>query len=593
VWGRLLSVPDDSNLTVGLRNPIQDPLWLLARQFHTREFQAQDGGVPVSASVQLERLPVQKIGKLGGALQAYDPQVKPLEFEFEGERPEQDLFLCMRLQGHFMDAFTSPDFTDAAKETMRSNLVAAHPFAPTADATPSEFNRTLGYQADSGLSKLFDAGLASVADCEDILRRFIATSSYATTLANEIFPSAANALQKQKVLDGLNSMLQRHPYPEELHRSASLGWNAKNMEYEFSLQAGNTASGTRMDLEALNAGRSHLDWFSFNIRNVAQEQPIGSENPFEIPEVVPAQLYFTGMPSPRWWELEERVINLYDMEILKSNLSAIITRQAVYNFSMDWFLFPVTMASGQLIRVSELHVKDHFGRTFSIKPSLQNPYNTRWTGYQNSVDKSSTYAPESPWLFLTPTVQFFQQSALVEKISFMPDEIANMTWGVELVIPSLLGGGKSGSELADAVKKRLSDQHPDTPTGDVSPLEYRLGTNTPENWVPFLPEKKDHELLLRRGVALRDIPGLALENLPITPRSLLLRQVPLPSDAGVTPMRVSQTAIAPEGTIVSAQYKRCRWYNGETYVWLSRKTSFGKISASSGLTFDNLKRNKT
>ena len=46
------------------------------------------------------------------------------------------------------------------------------------------------------------------------------------------------------------------------------------------------------------------------------------------------------------------------------------------------------------------------------------------------------------------------------------------------------------------------------------------------------------------------------------------------------------------GTFVTSHNRRTRWVTGKTFVWLSRRTSYGKVAASSGLAFDTLIRNK-
>ena len=46
---RLEPDPLRPDVTVGATAPLHDPLWLLARQWQTGEFAAQDGGTPVVA----------------------------------------------------------------------------------------------------------------------------------------------------------------------------------------------------------------------------------------------------------------------------------------------------------------------------------------------------------------------------------------------------------------------------------------------------------------------------------------------------------------------------------------------------------------
>ncbi|MGN6566781.1 MAG: hypothetical protein ACTHJ0_02450, partial [Flavipsychrobacter sp.] len=55
-----------------------------------------------------------------------------------------------------------------------------------------------------------------------------------------------------------------------------------------------------------------------------------------------------------------------------------------------------------------------------------------------------------------------------------------------------------------------------------------------------------------------------------------------------TPYYIDQDAVSNSGFIVTSTYKRTRWYDGSTYVWLGRKKQTGRGEANSGLEFDML-----
>ena len=54
---RLEPDPLRPDVTVGATAPLHDPLWLLARQWQTGEFAAQDGGTPVVARWRISSAP--------------------------------------------------------------------------------------------------------------------------------------------------------------------------------------------------------------------------------------------------------------------------------------------------------------------------------------------------------------------------------------------------------------------------------------------------------------------------------------------------------------------------------------------------------
>ncbi len=51
-------------------------------------------------------------------------------------------------------------------------------------------------------------------------------------------------------------------------------------------------------------------------------------------------------------------------------------------------------------------------------------------------------------LLLLPTVPKVQESRPLEEVALIRDEMANMVWGIERIIPLPTGWGKSGPEAA-------------------------------------------------------------------------------------------------------------------------------------------------
>src|SRR6266545_4987546 len=59
-WTRLEPFSRREDIDLGLQARTHDPLWLLARQWQTAEFQGEDAGTPVQARLLVEREPVQR-----------------------------------------------------------------------------------------------------------------------------------------------------------------------------------------------------------------------------------------------------------------------------------------------------------------------------------------------------------------------------------------------------------------------------------------------------------------------------------------------------------------------------------------------------
>jgi hypothetical protein len=105
-----------------------------------------------------------------------------------------------------------------------------------------------------------------------------------------------------------------------------------------------------------------------------------------------------------------------------------------------------------------------------------------------------------------------------------------------------------------------------------------LGTEVPENWVPFLPEHLPGaiaDIRLRRG----EMPPSG--GAPPRRRGELLDEMP-------APFYIAEEEIPDSGTSVTRRMQRARWYDGRTYLWMGRSRETGRGAASSGLSFDQI-----
>ena len=104
-WTRLEPYTRLDDIEVGLQAQLADPLWMLARQWQSGEFQAEDSGTPVQARLRLERTQLARVhlGPLTSdaiqTSQAYQSDI-PLEALVEREPvqlaadPRRDLRLA-------------------------------------------------------------------------------------------------------------------------------------------------------------------------------------------------------------------------------------------------------------------------------------------------------------------------------------------------------------------------------------------------------------------------------------------------------------------------------------------------------------------
>jgi hypothetical protein len=172
----------------------------------------------------------------------------------------------------------------------------------------------------------------------------------------------------------------------------------------------------------------------------------------------------------------------------------------------------------------------------------------------------------SQQVFYLPAVTGAVQSAdPLERIYFMRDEMANLMWAIEDVVPAETGGGRK-------IVSTLPEPVPENP--DPTTWQYTLGTTVPEHWIPFVAVHKpgsDTEIRLQRG----RIPNAK------PPQSLLLTES--------RPVQFIEPQEVPRsGVIVERALQRVRWLNGKTYLWVGRRKMTGRGEGSSGLEFDTL-----
>lgn len=172
-------------------------------------------------------------------------------------------------------------------------------------------------------------------------------------------------------------------------------------------------------------------------------------------------------------------------------------------------------------------------------------------------------------------------------MNFVRDEMSNMVWAVEQTIPDGLGGGTDGYQAGNHLKSYLTSlANPVVAPVMVNQAKhrYQLMTSTPENWIPFVPKatanpQASRTVMLERASLPRELNGLTRS--VIKPRTELVGG---PS----TPYLLHQEEVSRSGVMIQTNYQRARWYNGETYVWKSRKKTMGRGDANSGLVFDQL-----
>jgi hypothetical protein len=294
------------------------------------------------------------------------------------------------------------------------------------------------------------------------------------------------------------------------------------------------------------------------------------------------------MPNVRWWEFEDRKTDFGSLESSTTDLATLILAEFGLVYGNDWSVVPYRMRVGVLSEILGIVVTDVFGVRTLIRPAVNSldGEQDHWGMFYlkdrqgNSIDSR---------LFLPPVLGKSQEGAPVEKVILARDEMFNMVWGIEQVIPSSVQGGIDGYEAATALQRYFMGQSPPPNVARIdtgAAIEYRLGSRVSENWIPFIPVHapgSNREILLQRAAMPRLIPGAPT---PVEPRGAILR-------AGLdeTPPQayfIHEEEVPRAGVIVTRTYQRARWWDGRIYTWLGRRKQTGRGQGSSGMEFDQI-----
>ena len=163
---------------------------------------------------------------------------------------------------------------------------------------------------------------------------------------------------------------------------------------------------------------------------------------------------------------------------------------------------------------------------------------------------------------------------VVEEVRFLRDEMANLVWGVEQIVTDADGTRRDlvGRIRSSAVCPALRVP----PNADVA---YRLMTDVPEHWVPFIPVHLPGssrqvglvEAVLPRPDSLGDLEVSS-------PRSSVLQEL-----AGRV---IPEEEVPSSGVVVRRRWFLARSADGGRHAWAARSVSVGRGEGASGLRFD-------
>ncbi len=575
MWNRLEGRPRTHHFDEALKAEVRDALWMLTKQWQTGEFRAEDAGSPVTAKIHVQSSRLSKYKAGNGDFQELEVDI-PLEGKVEQKkipfhRNVSKLNIDIRLQmGQYWLRLLKKHGLDFGKKYIKKYSFVV----------PPKSRETDYIYAQKDIIQCLKAVSGRCLDGYSLYEKIVQSGS-----ASDGITSHDPAKTK---LDNLGSDFRK--WFEKLYLQPSTesnnAWLPDRLEYQFKCALDGEKKEYVVSAEEYYNG--HLDWYAFDLQE-NENSVKGSTIQKFTDSFIPSHVAFEGMPDTRWWKFEDNKTSFGDIKPSTTDISKLLLIEFGLVFANDWFLIPFTLPIGSLTKVRGLTVTNNFGETFWIESAEQaNAVKFEWSLFKLHADKFSEA------LFLAPTATKVHEAESVEEVLLIRDEMSNMVWGIEKIVPTLFGYGANGDEYALQIRRYHESMIKDVKVPSDIPyaaqISYLAMTTVPENWIPFIPvhiKNHNRQVQLQRASMLRIIDGDPLAPIKIKPMTSILREglenKPLP-----LPYYIHEEEVQRTGTKIIQSFQRTRWTNGEIFVWLGMKKKTGRGEGSSGLAFDQI-----
>lgn len=566
----------DNTLRPMLKGQIHDALWMLTQQWRMGEFIAEDAGTPVEVRFKMQTSQVDVFKSRIGIESEYNNSI-PLETQVERLPIPFTIGISMLMSRKLLKLLNRHTPTNT-----HSYFIQNYPLNPDeyclSNSTDAEIVNSLS-------SRLFD-GAGVYQDLKG-----------GTLTAAAIVPPGEETAYSDNVLTAFITWFES---TYSIPSAGQNNWSTEQLEYKATIATTGGNTGQKIVLEAPEYNSGHLDWHSFDKGDSSAISTTSSSTEITkntLIAKVPAPLRFKGMPNSRWWEFEDRNIDIANIRTQQKDILKISMMEFALTYSNDWFVVPVEVKIATLSRIDVLVVKDVFNIKTAVKPAGNNNEASwhNWNLFKFS-ERANMENVDSATFFLAPVLTQLQESEAFEKVQFLKDEMANMVWAIEKVVPGNFGEGISGHEAwSNLGRYKIANLNITVPRTYIKPNHsrdaYELMTSFPENWIPFIPVKlgdsTDSQIRYQRATYKRVLntePPLNTDE-NVVPRTNLLR----PDN---NKLFINEEEILRQGLELTTTFQRARWHDGSTHLWLGRKKRTGFGEGSSGLRFDKLSDKK-
>lgn len=569
-----------------------DPLWLLTRQWQYGRFQANDCGTPVTMKVKT----IKK--RLDGFYHGFDNEVKD---KYSNEKPIEYLV------EEENRTVTIADSVDSAlrvkKKLSRTNLAEIKDIIKSLIGkypldNPIPFISTdvdmLKLESNESLKQFYSVYKDKIFDGSKLYTALVKKDEDIPYLDNETVKT---------VYDEFVVWYEAKYFP--CGKETKSGWNMQSMSYSSKMSCGNDI------FKADDYDSGQLSWYSYDHEEGNGGNAVNEET--KMLSYIPTPANIHGAPSSRLWAIENTTVNTaYVQTDGFSTMANAAVMLYVSSYNNDWMVTPLETEAGVILDIEGVVVKDTFGEyqyihtdaedsdykhfkntsNESLKKFNSRQFIDRWNLFGNTrhnAYEQNNFSVNRGLFF--PSSVMRNEERVIEEVQFLRDEMANMVWGVEKVVPDLIGNSVSGDDLSDRVlrlteveKKNVIEEN----TEDDILYSYLIQNNMPLNWIPFVSEAvagSKRSMQLRRGRMPLFYKGVYLSVRPST--SILLGNSNFDLNH-IEPMVINEEEVLGYGVKLTKTAQRTRWFLGKSFNWIGVKKSISKYQSNSGLMFDEL-----
>jgi len=382
-----------------------------------------------------------------------------------------------------------------------------------------------------------------------------------------------------------SGLLAGHAIWSEVPSPAPDRWSTSELDYSASFEAGGTG------LRASNHTGGDVDWFTVD----ADPKPIAitrTAPASNTREVIPGRLDYPGAPHPRWWQLEDRDVDIGGFSPDRSHFATMLLLDVALAHADDWFSFPVPRpdndktkpSSGVLVTLEGVTVRDSFDQTWTLNaPPASGP--DAWSLFHSKGLSASQ-------LLIWPVAVAPHVGPVLDEILIGVDEDANLAWAVELRADGmqLLRDADTATAIAETTR-----------TG-TRVFRYLPSTTLPNGWHPYERIRVDDPLPTGgpgtkqtnpgsgdgrsgnwRQAVLADLSGVYPRFRP----GPLSRMIGGPAGSGLgRGHQLASTAIPSNGVMLRRHAMLARDTNGRPVLWVERSAAPVSGPPVSHLRFD-------